>query len=43
VDFFLGKTSIRHKTEINKHVIEHVTHFKYLGCDISYEFYDTEK
>jgi hypothetical protein len=34
---FLGKEPLRTKIELNGKPIEQVSHFKYLGCDISYE------
>jgi hypothetical protein len=35
---FHGKQSVRTKIVIDNYTLEHMTHFKYLGCDVSYQY-----
>jgi hypothetical protein len=35
---FHGKQSVGTKTVIDNYTLEQVTHFKYLGCDVSYQY-----
>jgi hypothetical protein len=35
---FHGKQSVRTKIVIDNYTLEQVTHLKYLGCDVSYQY-----
>jgi hypothetical protein len=35
---FVGKNTVWFKIMINDLILEQVAHFKYLGCNISYEY-----